>query len=48
MVGRGPGMQEGMRSQGMMGGPDQVNAASPSLLPLNFDLGQPLNNALYR
>ncbi|KAL4786659.1 hypothetical protein BJX76DRAFT_346161 [Aspergillus varians] len=24
LVGRGPGMQEGMRSQGMMGGPDQM------------------------
>ncbi len=48
MVGRGPGMQEGMRSQGMMGGPDQVNAASAPSLPLNFDPGQLLNNALYR
>lgn len=48
MVGRSPGMQEGMRSQGMMGGPDQVNAASPLSVPLNFDLGQLLNNALYR
>lgn len=48
MVGRSPGMQEGMRSQGMMGGPDQVNATSPLSVPLNFDPGQLLNNALYR
>lgn len=33
LVGRGPGMQEGMRSRGMMGGQDQVSyehAATPS------------------
>jgi hypothetical protein len=26
LVGRGPGMQEGMRSRGMMGGQDQVRS----------------------
>lgn len=35
LVGRGPGMQEGMRSRGMMGGQDQVRswnvAANPTL-----------------
>jgi peroxin-5 len=37
LVGRGPGMQEGMRSRGMMGGQDQVCswnvAANPGPFP---------------
>ena len=34
LVGRGPGMQEGMRSRGMMGGQDQVRVweTTPSVV----------------
>lgn len=43
LVGRAPGMQEGMRSQGMMGGHDQVDA-----LYYYFVLGWLLNNMVFR
>lgn len=40
MVGRGPGgMQEGMRSTGMMGGQDQVRWISPTVSRRGFVCG---------
>jgi peroxin-5 len=36
LVGRGPGMQESMRSRGMMGGQDQVRSWNAAAHPVSF------------
>lgn len=43
LVGRGPGMQEGMRSRGMMGGQDQVRVQNSRRFPTVIFSDDPVN-----